>query len=64
MKQVLNKKISNGLIVLSAISFYSGYSHDQSNFIPAEISYAIGITTLFFGALGHVLNLKDSNNKK
>lgn len=64
MKQVLNKKISNGLIVLSAISLYSGYSYDQSNFIPAEISYAIGITALFFGTLGHVLNLKDSNNKK
>lgn len=64
MKQVLNKNISNGLIVLSALSLYSGYSYDSSNFIPAEVSYTVGITALIFGVLGHILNFKDSNTKK
>lgn len=58
MKEILNKKISNGIIVLSTITLYSGYSHDASNFIPAEVSYAVGIIALIFGVLGHVFKLQ------
>jgi hypothetical protein len=64
MKKILNRKTSNGLIILGVLSTYFGYSHDSSNFIPAEIKYAVGITAIIFGVLGHILNFRNSNAEK
>jgi hypothetical protein len=64
MKKILNRKTTNSLIILGALSIYFGYSHDSGNFIPAEIKYAVGIAALFFGIFGLILNFRDSGTEK